>query len=174
MNYREITALLREAESRDNLAASLKGGKAAKEFREERLALEKAAGGAKKLAEAEKVFAEANDEAAKIIVKAQTEAGERLLVADDVFKTEKVFLDFEKRQLDKQKGDLETQKEGLRVKTQELKDALVDIKGREKAADERDIKLDRREVALTTRDANVSAREAKAKRHDEWEAQRPA
>ncbi len=77
MRYRETDALLREAESRDNLAAALKGGTAAKEFRKEREALEKAAGGKKKLDEADKYHA-------KRIAEGDAYFAERKQAGDDI------------------------------------------------------------------------------------------
>ncbi len=59
MRFREIDALLREAESRDNMTAAIKSGKAAKELRREREAVVEAAGGKKKLDRADQLLADA-------------------------------------------------------------------------------------------------------------------
>ena len=80
MRYREIDAILHLAESQDNLAAALKDGKAAKEFRKEREALEKAAGGKKKLDEADKILADAKMDTASSLV----EAAEMVIAASKI------------------------------------------------------------------------------------------
>ena len=174
MNYREITALLREAESRDNLAASLKGGKAAKEFRKEREAMEKAAGGARKLAEAEKVLAGANAEGHKIVAKAMAAASAHRINADGDIKAMKAELAERRQDLDERHARLNDMKAGLDATATALKNDLIDLKARAKAADERAVSFDRREANVATREANAERREAEIKRFDAWRATAPA
>ena len=65
MRYREIDALLRWAESNDNMTAAIKSGKAGKELRREREAVVEAAGGKKKLDRADLLLADAETVHAK-------------------------------------------------------------------------------------------------------------
>ena len=65
MRYREIDALLRWAESNDNMTAAIKSGKAGKELRREREAVVEAAGGKEKLDRADLLLADAETVHAK-------------------------------------------------------------------------------------------------------------
>ena len=145
-------------------------GKAA---RADLMALEKAAGGAKRLAEADKVLAKAQANAAKIVETAETAAATRLIATDAEQETIRVRLVDREKELFKHTLDLKQMEIMVNSRVKELDAATRALKAREKAADERDMTLDRREASLTTRDAKISAREAKAKRTTEWEAQRP-
>lgn len=173
MNNREITALIHENESRDNLTKALKSGAAAKEIREahealekERKALEKAHGGVKKLAAAnayyESRIAEANDDARAI----GSEVGglRKAWREEVVVKEQKLAEAF---------SGIDSNRDALALKASELENAALAVKAREKKADERESELDRLASELTVREANVAAREAEAVKFDNWAAGRP-
>ncbi len=85
MRFRELAALNRESESREMWAAEMKSGAAVKEFRKEREALEKVHGGAKKLAEAEKILADAEASSAEITVALTNAPPSSSMVSGPVF-----------------------------------------------------------------------------------------
>lgn len=174
MNFRETTALLREAESRDKLAAALKGGKAAKEFRSEREALEKAAGGKKRLEQADKVLTDARTEAEKIVGAAEEKTGVLRRSAAGKIKAGTAALDGRQAELDALKTSLDALRASLGVKSQEADDAAKALDAREKSADIRDGEFTRRESAVSARETRATAREAEIQRFDAWRATAPA
>lgn len=174
MNNKEITALLREAESRDNLAVALKGGKAAAEFRKEREALEKVAGGKKKLAEVDKVLADARTKAGQAITAGEAE-GVRLTraAAGDIL-ARRAALNDREAGLDTQKVNLSARKDDLDARQLRLDGGLDELVTRAATADERDGTLNGRETAVAARESRATAREAEIKRFDDWRAAAPA
>ena len=135
MNYRESTALLREAESRDNLAVALKGGKAAEEFREQRLALERerkaleaAAGGSKRLADSEAIYK-------KRVAEAEAEATRLSRAAADDIRAGTVALDERKQELDEWQARLDERKTVLDAKAGVVSGAVEAVERRQDAAE---------------------------------------
>jgi len=174
MNFRETTALLREAESRDNLAAALKGGKAAKEFRREREALEKAAGGKKRLEQADKVLADARAAAEKIVGEAVEKAGVLGRAAAGKIKAGTAALDERQHKLSALETSLNALRASLGVKAQEAEDEATAFAELKTAADAFGGELTRRESAVAARETRATAREAEIKRFDAWRATAPA
>ena len=173
MNNREITALIHENESRDNLAKALKSGKAAKELREahealekERKALERSHGGVKRLAAADAYYesriAEANDDAR--VIGSEVE-GLRKAWREEVVVKEQTLAEAI--------SGIDNHKHFAAMKAQELENAALAVKAREKKADTREAELDRLASELGTRETNVVAREAEAVKFDNWAAGRP-
>lgn len=174
MNFRETTALLREAESRDTLAAALKGGRAAKEFREAQAALEKAVGGKKTLEQADKVLADARSSAEKIVGEAVERAAVLALTAAGKIKAGTAALAGRQAELDALQTSIDEQRTALAIKATANEDAALVLDAREKAADISDGELTRRESAVTGRETRATAREAEIKRFDAWRATAPA
>ena len=174
MNFRETTALLREAESRDNLVAALKGGKAAKEFRSEREALEKAAGGKRKLAEADKVLADAGAAAEKIIGEAVEKTGALSRAAAVDIKAGTAALTKRQAELNVLQTTLDDLRFSLSVKKQETDDAAAALKVRGTAVTRRGEALNDREARVTAREGRATKREVEIKRFDDWRATAPA
>ncbi|HDZ37849.1 MAG TPA: hypothetical protein ENH62_06135 [Marinobacter sp.] len=159
MRYREIDALLREAESRLELAAALKDGKAAKEFRKEREALETAVGGKKRLDEADKILSSAENESAKIIASAETEVRGIVRVADDNIKAEVQALEKKEAGLAVALDDAVSHKKANKQKSLELENAALAIKGREETANDRDLHLNNRESKVIAGEEQIVVRE---------------
>lgn len=177
MNNKEVTALLREAESRDNLASALKGGeggRAAKEFKAQRLALEKARGGAKTLAEAdarstqiialaEKALVDAKAKADIIVAAAHSDE----LVAMDVLSQRIQQAESREKLIDKIQA-------GQNVTADKQIEAAEAIDERAADAGEREQALGTRETAVSAREAAATAREAEIRAFDDWRAAAPA
>ena len=159
MRYREIDALLREADSRDNLAAALKDGKAAKEFRKEREALEVAVGGKKRLDEADKILSSAENESAKIIIDAETTAkgivdeAQAGIVATVAEQGEK------ERGLASALDDAVNQRGANKLKSRELENAALVLKTRETSIEAREKSVVGRESKAVVGEEQVAVRE---------------
>ena len=174
MNFRETTALLREAESRDNLAAALKGGKAAKEFSKEREALGKAAGGKRKLEQADRILVNAHTEAGRLVAAAEREGVRLSREAADDIKTSTAALDERRGQLDSIQQGFNEQRDAIAVSNGKIKTAELALKKREAAASSYGLDLDSREMEVARRERAASLREAEIKRFDDWRATAPA
>ena len=178
MNFRETMALLREAESRDNLAKVLKGGKAAKEFRvlvaSEREGLERAAGGKRKLEQADKVLAEAEAKYVEEVAKGQEEGFRYAREAADKIKAGTAALARRQETLDALQISLDERRDALGGKSKELEDAALAVKARETVITRRGEVLDDREAKLTAREGRATRRETEIKRFDDWRAAAPA
>ena len=174
MNFREVSTLIHWAESNDRLATALKGGKAAKEFRSEREALEKAAGGKKKLEQADKVLADARAAAEKMAGEAVEKTDILSLTAAGKIKAGAAALDERDRHLAALALNINKREDALGVKAQELEDATQTFKAHETGADERERSLDHRESKVGTRELNATRREVEIKRFDDWRATAPA
>lgn len=173
MRFRETDALLREAESREELVAALKGGTAAKEFRQEREALVKAVGGKKMIDRADWILGEAHTKSAKIIGDAQETANEITLDAKvEIKKGEGILVEKNQRLIDLE-TNLDTQRQVLSEREKHIGEARHSLESRKTAADDLDQKLSRRETDVGTREVQVKAREAEIKRFDDWRASAP-
>lgn len=174
MRFRETDALLREAESRDNLAAALKDGKAAKEFRKEREALEMVVGGRKRLDEADKILSAAVKTRAEAVRIGKEEASRLSSEAQTSIKVAREEFAGKELELIAAQEKLIEQQRSFGLKVMERDNAALAVQGREKAADDRSAELDSRETKIAGREKEASAREAEIKRYDDWRAAAPA
>lgn len=168
MHNKEIMALLREVESRNNLADALKSGEAAKKLHEETWALEKSVGGAKRIAEAENILGAANVERLEIIAAGKTVVDDMLHIAEEQISAGKDALDERERVSTAAQISNSQMRESLAVKSQELEDANLALQAREDEAVDRDTGFEQRESKVYYRERNATAREADIKRYDDW------
>lgn len=132
-----------------------------------------AAGGAKKLAEADKVLEVAHAERDKIVGLANREAASQLLATEQVLNTQKAALDERERVIDGRMSGANTLRDSLALKSQQLENAVAAVKAREDAAVVRDGALDMRESQVASREASATSREADILAFDNWRATAP-
>ncbi len=165
--FNRFSAAMEENARQDKSAA-------AKEFRKEREAWEKAAGGKQKLEQADAEYTRriaAGDAKAKQIIHiSQSQAVE----AAKEIAARKRALDERDKQIVAKRTLL-----GTLAKDNELKEQGLAVAGKalalaEAAVEERDAEQDRRDAALNARDTENTRREAEIKRFDAWRATAPA
>lgn len=172
MSNREITALEREAKSREDLARAIKSDKG-KEYLREREALEKAAGGKKKLDDAARILVDAQKAYDNRIAEAETKAKE-ILEGANVKIQQAIAENAEKaRVLANVEAGLDRDRAAHTLKVQELNNAVLAVKERETRTEAREMELSQREADIAMRERAVEARENKADELDRWANARP-
>lgn len=172
MSIKEATALIREAQSREDLAKAIKSG--GKDYEIQRLALEKTLGGQKKLAQADAVLVKAEGAAEKVVSEAkrmahaivdEANAGVRHAMNEVASKEASLLSRFEI--MDKDRSVLNE-----RVAVLNANDSLMEDQATN--ANNREIALNTREAHVTAREAKASAREAEIAKFETWRAAVPA
>lgn len=174
MTSREIAVLERHALAQEELVKAIKGGTAAKKLREERLALEEARGGARRLAEAEKILREAAAQAEALLKQAREEVAALLSRAEASVKARQDALVVVATQLDARESALNKQRAALA----EAERSVREIEKRQTTKDQGLAvvagEIESRNNALRQREAECRRREDDIRRFDEWRAKAPA
>ena len=173
MPNREVAALERHARANEELAKAI-SSRAGKEYMKQVKLLENAAGGAKKLAKADKVLDMARLEAAKITAEADTAAIMRMHAADDEIEAAKAELEEERRVFGNQRAQVNGRAKAQKLKSGEIADAERGQKGREGELAMRESEVAARESKATAREKAAATREAEIKRKDAYYAGAPA
>lgn len=158
LSNREIQALDRYSAAYEDFKKATASG-AGKEMRAERLALEKAAGGKKKLDHADAVLADAKRAHDDMVMEARRKAinlGNAAEARTDLARNELVIR--EGKAFDLQ-ASLDALGASLDVKSRELEEAEVARKKRAGEANARDIEIDKRETVVVARENAVASRE---------------
>lgn len=137
-------------------------------------AIRDAHGGAKKLAEADRILADANKVYDERVAAGNEEASRAVRMADDEIKGEVQALEKKEAGLAKLKDDLSRQNAAVVQEARQLKDAALAFKARARIADEQDADIERRVSTVIAREATATRREAEIKRFDDWRATAPA
>lgn len=173
MTSREITVLERHALAQEELVKAIKGGTAAKKLREERLALEGARGGARRLAEAEKILQEAKAQADALVKQAREDVVALLSRAEASVKARQDSLVVVATQLDARES-------ALNKKTTMLAEAERSVREIEKRQTTKERELGElagevasRDNAVRQREVECHRREDDIRRFDEWRAKAP-
>lgn len=173
MPNRDINVLKRHALSNENLIKEMKTD-AGKKYLKAVEEYERAAGGKKKLDEADKILADARKMYDKRISEAQKAAQRLIEEAQERIAAGVAANEIKAQELTEATIDLNVQRKDLAMKVHELDNAVAAVKRREQAANERDSALNGREFEVARREREVSAREDAAARFSEWASQRPA
>lgn len=136
-------------------------------------AIEEAAGGKKKLADADRILADAKKTAAKLIDEVKAEGLRFSRAAMDGVATAKAALENTKHELTVSKDNLDAQVEAAKLKSLKLESVVLALQSRETAANDRAVHLDRKEKELVSREKQATEREAEIKRFDDWQATAP-
>ena len=146
-------------------------GKAAKA---DLIALEKAAGGKKKLDEADKILSNAKKAYDKNVSDGKVEANRISRAAADEITATRKALSQNALEIAKETTNLADQRQMITQKDLELKNVSRALKRQEESLKGRDADLNRRETEVSVREAGASAREAEIKRFDDWRITAPA
>lgn len=164
-------ALAAEAASRKELAAAIKSG--GKAYEMQRLALEKAVGGKRKIDQANKILLEAEKKATKVVADAEADA--RRIVEGALEKR------YQSDRACSEKSDkIEARAKVVQVQCDHLNERIAELAAAQQALDEqkvranaRDIELDRREDALKAQEAVTQQKAAEIAKFDAWRSAAP-
>lgn len=173
MSNREIIALERQARAQEALAKAIKTD-AGKAFSKERELIEKAQGGKKKLAQAEKVLAAAESRAAEIVAEAQVNAAAVARLTQEEIDAVQHRLADEEQRLKAVEASQAARTGTLNDREIELQQVAEALKERETAVEARESETLRRESKVTAREKQAEARETEIKRFEAWRAAAPA
>ena len=150
LNNKEMMALTRLSLSYDRWASALKSGASAKQWLVENDRAEKIAGGAKKLAEADKVLADAKAKAARIVDDAS-------VFADNIKTEAAVNSDKHTAALNERERTLEAQCAAADKLALSLDEQAVALDGREKSVKDRETAAAWAETANGNNEARLDA-----------------
>lgn len=173
MSNRELTTINRHAIALEENTKEIKTD-AGKRFRKERELLEKANGGAKKLAQADKYVAKMEMKGAGIVADAEQIAQRRLDEADKLIVLMRADIQERARLLDGLKTSLADMGVTLAQKSRAQEQTTLDLKARQDAAEARQMAQDTRDSELRTRETKADEREGEIARFDAWRAAAPA
>lgn len=146
-------------------------GKAAKA---DLIALEKAAGGKKKLDEADKILSNAKKAYDKNVSDGKVEANRiSRAAADETRKATEVLAEAQLA-VTVVENEAKKQKEANSLKATALENVSFAFRRRDEVLKEREIEAGRRETEVSVRETKASAREAEIKRFDDWRITAPA
>ena len=168
MNNKEMMALTRLSLSYDRWASALKSGAGAKQWLVENDRAEKIAGGAKKLAEADKVLADANVEGKRIVDDAsifadniKTEAAVKSNKHTAVLNERERTLEAQCAAADKLALSLDEQAVALDGREKRVKDRETAAAGAETANGNNEARLDAVQVRLANWEQELNARDTR-------------
>lgn len=173
MSNRELTTLERHTRSNEALAAAINSGKG-KELAKENDRAEKIAGGKKKLAQADKVLADAKATAKAVARDGGREAARLIADAGGAINQTKADLTERARVLDNDRSKLDQRKEALDEQDRSGIRKREAVKKREVDAEARQMEQDARDSELRTRETKADVREAEIAKFDAWRAAAPA
>lgn len=174
MSNREITALERQARAQTKLAEAITSGSGAADYKKARLALEKANGGAKVLANAAKVLEDAEKTAGKLVDEANAEVAKIVKKADGDITFKRAQLAVDVSDLTRREAVVIHEKTANDVVRTKLDERRRELKKTGDAQLARTSELDAAGRAVQAREEAVGLREAKANEFDRWREQAPA